>query len=100
MRYYSVLEVTPKSEGWIADYLPTANRIVKQHGGKYLARTAQHETIEGEHRDVALRIVIEWPSAEAAKAFETDPEYQPHLKQRLANSESRHVLIAGKDDLS
>lgn len=29
MTYYSVLDVTPTSEDWIDDYLPTANRLVK-----------------------------------------------------------------------
>ncbi|MEM1143996.1 MAG: DUF1330 domain-containing protein, partial [Pseudomonadota bacterium] len=45
-------------------------------------------------------IIIEWPSREAALAFEHDEEYRPHLEARLANSESRHVLIAGQDDLA
>lgn len=100
MTYYSVLAVTPTNDGWVEDYLPTANRLVTKHGGKYLARTATHERIEGEGDDAALRIIIEWPSAEAAKAFESDPEYAPHLKARLANSESHHFLIAAQDDLA
>ena len=101
MTAYSVLEVTPHNDDWIEDYLPTANRLVKKHGGKYLARTSRHEVIEGEApAEVALRIVIEWPSMEAAKAFENEPEYQPHLKERLANSRSYHALIEGKDDLA
>ena len=100
MTAYSVLEVTPESEDWIEDYLPTANKLIKQHGGKYLARTEDHERVEGEGPEVGLRIIIEWPSKEAAKAFENDPEYQPYLEKRLANSESHHVLIEGKDDLA
>ena len=51
MAYYSVLDVTPTSDGWIPDYLPTANKLVANHGGKYLARTASHEQVEGDtHR--------------------------------------------------
>ena len=42
MGYCSVLEVTPTSEEWIPAYPGTANRLVVQHGGKYLARTASH----------------------------------------------------------
>lgn len=100
MTAYSVLAVTPKNDSWIEEYLPTANRLVKQHGGKYLARTSEHEQIEGDPREAALRIVIEWPSIEAARAFENDPEYKPHLEARLANSDSFHYLIVGKDDLA
>ncbi len=51
-------------------------------------------------QDAALRIVIEWPSAEAAKNFMNDPGYVPHLKERTAGSVSHHYLIEAKDDLA
>lgn len=100
MTYYSYLNVTPKNDAWIEDYLPVANRLIAKHGGKYLARTAEHEQVEGEPDGTALRIIIEWPSKDAAIAFENDPEYKPHLQARLANSDSDHFLIAAKDDLA
>ena len=100
MAYFSYLEVTPTNEDWIPDYLPTANKLVEKHGGKYLARTATHEQVEGPDRPAALRIILEWPSKEAAMKFENDPEYKPHLEQRLAGSTSFHFLIAAKDDLA
>jgi len=99
MTAYSVLEVTPENQDWIDAYLPVATKVIERHGGKYLARTATHEVLEGEDRAVGLRIVIEWRSMDAARAFEHDPEYKPHLESRLANSRSNHALIEGKDDL-
>jgi len=100
MTYYSVLAVTPTKEDWISDYIGPANAIVAQHGGKYLARTVSHARLEGEGEDAALRIIIEWPSKEAAEAFMSDPGYVPHLKARTAGSDSHHFLIEGKDDLA
>ena len=100
MAYYSVLAVTPTSEDWIPDYIGPANKLVAQYGGKYLARTATHEQIEGDDQEAALRIVIEWPSKEAAVGFMNDAEYAPHLKARTAGSNSYHFLIDGKDDLA
>lgn len=100
MAYYSVLAVTPTNEDWIADYIGPANALVAKHGGKYLARTSSHQQIEGDISEAVLRIVIEWPSAEAAKAFMADPEYAPHLKARTAGSNSQHFLIEAKDDLA
>ena len=100
MAYYSVLAVTPNSDDWIPDYLATANKLVAAHGGKYLARTASHDQIEGEGVSAALRIVIEWPSKQAAMNFMDDPDYAPHLAARSAGSESYHFLIEGKDDLA
>ena len=100
MTYYSVLAVTPTSEDWIPDYIGPANTLVAKHGGKYLARTASHERLEGDDAGAALRIVIQWPSKEAAEAFMSDPEYVPHLQARTAGSKSDHFLIEGKDDLA
>ena len=100
MTCYSVLAVTPTTKDWIPDYIGPANALVAQHGGKYLARTASHERLEGDGEAASLRIIIEWPSKEAAKAFMSDPAYQPHLKARTAGSISHHFLIEGKDDLA
>ena len=100
MSYYSILDVTPTTEEWIPDYLPAANKLVTKHGGKYLARTASHEQVEGSGQAAGLRIVLEWPSREAAMNFMKDPEYVPHLKARTEGSVSHHYLIEGKDDLS
>ncbi|MEM1408599.1 MAG: DUF1330 domain-containing protein [Bacteroidota bacterium] len=100
MSYYSILDVTHTSENWIPDYLPTANKLVEKYGGKYLARTANHAQVEGEKKEAGLRIVLEWPSKEAAVNFMNDPEYAPHLQARTEGSVSHHYLIEGKDDLS
>lgn len=100
MKYYSVLDVTPTTEDWIPDYLPTANKLVAKHGGKYLARTANHEQVEGDKNDAGLRIIMEWPSKKAALAFMNDHEYTPHLHARTAGSESHHYLIEAKDEFA
>ncbi|MBV2123087.1 MAG: DUF1330 domain-containing protein [Candidatus Thiodiazotropha sp. (ex Ctena orbiculata)] len=99
MSYYSVLDVTPTSEDWIPDYIEPAKRLVAQHGGKYLARTTSHSQLEGELKEAALRIIIEWPSKQAAESFMADSQYLPHLQARTAGSISHHFLVEGKDDL-
>ena len=100
MIYYSVLAVTPTTEDWIPAYLESVNALVAKHGGKYLARTSSHERLEGEGEDAALRVILQWPSKEAAMAFMSDPDYQPHLQARTSGSNSHHFLIEGKDDLA
>lgn len=100
MAYYSVLAVTPTSEDWIPDYVAPATMLVAKHGGKYLARTASHEQVEGDTNNAALRILIEWPTKEAAQAFMNDPDYTPHFNARTAGSNSVHYLIEGTDDLT
>jgi uncharacterized protein (DUF1330 family) len=100
MSYYSVFEVTPTTEDWIPDYVGPATALVAKHGGKYLARTSSHERLEGEGEEVALRVIIEWPSRQAALDFMNDPDYVPLLKIRTGGSTSHHFLIEGKDDLT
>ena len=100
MTYYSVLAVTPTNEEWIPGYIGPANALVAKHGGKYLARTSNHEQIEGDSQEAALRIILEWPTKEAAEAFMSDPDYVPHLRERTMGSDSVHFLIEAKDDLA
>ncbi|WP_158967398.1 DUF1330 domain-containing protein [Paraglaciecola sp. L3A3] len=95
MTHYSVIAVTPTNQDWIADYAAATETIVNKHGGKYIARTDSHEYLEGEGSTVNVRVIIQWPSKEAAIAFMTDPEYIPHLQARTAGSDSQHILIAG-----
>ncbi len=100
MTFYSVLDVTPTTDDWIPGYIGLTGKLVAKHGGKYLARTNNHEQIEGEPRNAALRILLEWPSKQAAKDFMNDPAYVPLLKARTAGSESFHYLIEAMDDLA
>ena len=100
MAYYSVLAVTPTTDAWIPDYIPVTNAAVARHGGKYLARTGSHEQVEGPDQPAGLRVLIEWPSKEAAMNFMNDPEYGPQLQARTNGSNSFHFLIEGKDDLA
>ena len=100
MTYYSVLDVTPTADAWIPAYITAASKLVAKHGGKYLARTANHEQVEGDKQEAGLRVILEWPSKEAALAFMNDPEYAPHLKARTEGSISHHFLIEQKDEFA
>lgn len=100
MTAYSVLFVTPTDDAWIPGYLDPVGALIDKHGGSYLARTVDHEQVEGEDFPAGLRVVLEWPSKQAALDFENDPDYAPFLKQRLAGSTSYHFVIEGKDDLA
>lgn len=100
MSSYSVLAVTPTTHDWQVRYIEEASAIVASYGGKYIARTSNHETLEGEGAEAALRIIIEWPSTKMAKAFMADPAYLPHFQARTQGSISHHFLIEGEDDLA
>jgi uncharacterized protein (DUF1330 family) len=100
MAHYSVVSVTPTSDAWIPSYLEAVGPLVEKHGGRYLARTASHERLEGNGPSPALQVIIEWPSKEAADRFYADPGYAPHRNARLGASESAWASIEGKDDFA
>lgn len=95
MSAYSVIDVTPNSNDWVDDYVAQTSSIVTRHGGKYIARTSNHERLEGQAENPAMRVIIEWPSIQSAKAFMSDPDYVPHLKARTAGSTSNHFVVEG-----
>jgi uncharacterized protein (DUF1330 family) len=100
MTHYSVVSVTPTSEAWIPSYLQAVGPLVQQYGGRYLARTASHEQLEGDATPPALQVIIEWPSKDAADSFYKCEGYAPQLTQRLAGSQSAWSSIEGKDDFA
>jgi uncharacterized protein (DUF1330 family) len=100
MAHYSVVSVTPTSDAWIPAYLQAVGPLVAKYGGRYLARTASHERLEGSGSNPALQVIVEWPSRQSADAFYADPGYVPHRQARLAGSESSWFSIEGKDDFA
>ena len=71
--------------------------MVHKHGGKYLARSGNVKTLEGEPLDTTLIALLEFPDAAAVEAFANDPDYAPHAQARQAGSESRFQLIDDTD---
>jgi uncharacterized protein (DUF1330 family) len=100
MPHYSMVTLTPTDESWIPGYLEAVTPIVAKYGGKYLARTVKHEHLEGAGQAEALCVLLEWPSKEAFDAFYNDPDYQPHLKARLAGSKGDMYSVEGTDDMA
>lgn len=100
MAYYSVFMVTPTTDAWMPDYLPVVGPLVAKHNGKYLARTASHERVEGSGDGPGLIAILEWPDREAFDAFYNDPAYAAHLKARLAGSTGDAFIVEGKDDFA
>lgn len=84
-------------ESWIPDYAANVHHIVHRHGGKYLSRSANIATVEGEDPGLALIALLEFPSREAVQAFMDDPEYAPYAAARKAGTEGYFVVIDDVD---
>jgi uncharacterized protein (DUF1330 family) len=93
MPVYLIADVKVTNDAWVPSYAASVHDLVHKHGGKYLARSGNVMMLEGKPSDSTLIALIEFPSADAVKAFASDPAYAPFAKARQRGSESRLQLI-------
>ncbi len=93
MAIYLIANVKVSDDAWIPDYAANVHDIVHKHGGKYLSRSGNITTIEGEELDTTLVALLEFPSMEAVQAFVNDPAYAKFRLARQTGSISKlHVI--------
>jgi uncharacterized protein (DUF1330 family) len=97
MPVYLIADVKVTDDKWLPSYAASVHNLVHSHGGKYLARSGNVTTLEGKPHDTSLIALLEFPSAEAVKAFASDPAYAPFAAARQRGSESRLQLIDDTD---
>ena len=97
MAAYLIADVKITDDSWVPDYAAVVHDIAAKHGGKYLSRSANIKTIEGEALDNTLIALIQFPSLEALQAFVDDPEYAPHAEARQKGSVSNFYAIDDTD---
>ena len=76
------------------EYKQLAAPAVALYGGKYLARGGKNETLEGDWRTNRL-VILEFPTAEQAKAWLNSPEYAPARALRHQYAKSKMVVVEG-----
>jgi uncharacterized protein (DUF1330 family) len=97
MKHYSVAELEVTDPSWVPDYVANVTPMVERHGGRYLARTARVEQIEGDRTPLPFSMIIEWDSREAADKFYESEEYRPYREGRRAGSRGEFRIVAGED---
>ena len=97
MSVFFVFTVKVTDDSWLPDYAAKVHDIAAKHGGKYLSRSANITTIEGEGLDTTVVALLEFPSMEALQAFVADPEYAPYGEARRKGSVSRFHVIDDTD---
>jgi uncharacterized protein (DUF1330 family) len=75
MAHYLIAQVKVNDDSWIPEYAAKVHDIVHRHGGKYLTRSGNITTLEGEESTLSLVAIIEFPTGDALHAFVNDPEY-------------------------
>jgi uncharacterized protein (DUF1330 family) len=97
MAYYVIVQVKVNDDSWIPEYAEKVHHMVHRHGGKYLSRSGNVTTLEGEESTADLIALMEFPDQDAARGFMTDPDYAPFAQARIAGTDSQMVGIDATD---
>ena len=92
MPAYIIADVHVDDLAKFQPYVPAVPPIVRKHGGRYLVRGGKWELEEGEWHP-GLLVVIEFPDANAARAFMNDPEYAPWKALRQQTGHTNGVIV-------
>lgn len=68
--------------------------LIAKHGGEYLVRGGQCETLEGDWTPGRL-VVVRFPTRDGVEAFFDDPAYQDLKRLRQRTADSRIVVVDG-----
>lgn len=94
MPAYVISEVEILDEGAADTYRRLAAASIAEYGGRYLARGATPEVVEGEPTGRQV-VLVEFPSLEAARAWYASPAYAEALRHRAKALERRLLFVEG-----
>ncbi len=97
MSVFLIADIKVTDEGWVPEYAKNVHNLVEKHGGKYLSRSGNIETLEGADKDSTLIAILEFPTREALDSFASDPDYAPYGQARQAGSVSNFHVIDDTD---
>lgn len=94
MPAYVIVDIAVHDPERYETYKQQAGPTVTALGGKYLARGGRTEVLEGDWQPNRL-VILEFPTAEQAKAWLNSSEYAPARAIRHATAHSNMVLVEG-----
>ena len=95
---YVISEVRVVDEAAADEYRRLAAASIAAHSGRYLVRGAVPQALEGDGPDGARLVVVEFPSADEARAWYASPDYAEALGLRRTALERRLLLVDGLPD--
>lgn len=94
MATFVIAEISIRDPEVYERYKSLAPSSIFQHGGRYAARGGSVEALEGEF-DRERLVVLEFPSADAARRWWNSPEYAEAKRIRQSCATARIVLTEG-----
>jgi uncharacterized protein (DUF1330 family) len=94
MAAYIIVEVDVRDAERYEDYKRLVPPTLAQYGGRFAVRGGAAETLEGEWSPGRV-VIVEFPSAEHARAWWGSSEYAPAKELRQATAHTRMILVEG-----
>jgi uncharacterized protein (DUF1330 family) len=94
MAAYIVVEVEVQDPERYENYKRMVPPSLVPYGGRFVVRGGNVETLEGEWAPERL-VIVEFPSAEQAKAWWASEEYAEAKALRQATARTRMVVVEG-----
>lgn len=94
MAGYVIADVEVTDAELFEEYRKLVPATVEAYGGKYIVRGGESEVVEGEitpHRTV----IIQFDSAEQAKAWHGSEEYAVPKQMRIDSTNSNVIIVEG-----
>ena len=96
MAAYLIAEIEVTNPEGYKPYTELVPATIALYGGRFLVRGGATEVLEGDW-PARRRVIIEFPSMEAARAWWDSPDYAKPKSMRRANSNGRLILLEGFD---
>lgn len=94
MTAYVVVQIEVRDPDTYEHYKTLAPPSIAAHGGRYLVRGGKVEVLEGGWSPKRL-VVLEFPSAERARAWWSCTEYAEPKAMRHASADTQMILVEG-----
>ncbi len=94
MTAYVICDIDVHDQQLYQEYAALVPATLGPHGGRVIVRGGSPEALEGGW-DPRRIVVLEFPSAEHARAWHHSPEYAPAMAMRHRAATGRLVLVEG-----
>ena len=94
MPAYAIFDITVLDPVRYEEYKKLAPPAITAYGGKYLVRGGSMDVLEGDWEPSRV-VVLEFPSADQAKAWIDSPEYREARALRHATATTNAIVVEG-----
>jgi uncharacterized protein (DUF1330 family) len=94
MAAYILAEIEITDPDGYKEYSAQVPATIAKYGGRFLVRGGKAEALEGEWPQ-RRRVLLEFPSLDAAKRWWDSPEYEKPKAMRQAASNGRLIVMEG-----